>query len=91
MNPSTEKPSKTNDISLKQPKKSHRMRGCFLYTAIGTMLVCVLAAGLSALSNSILPAHSQETGTLSALDKARLAEALHLRNKLGDDLWPGWS
>jgi hypothetical protein len=42
------------------------------------------------LNNNLLPAHTPATGQLSGLDKARLAEAFHLRSELGDTLWQGW-
>jgi hypothetical protein len=49
-----------------------------------------LVLGLLAISNLGLPAGSKVIEKLSDLDKARLAEALHLRNTLGDSVWPGW-
>ncbi len=54
------------------------------------MLTCILAMGISALSNSLLPAHTPDNDQLSDADKARLAEAFHLQRELGDTLWPGW-
>lgn len=54
------------------------------------MLLCLLAAGFSALSNLTLPDGTESTDRLSPLDKARLAEALHLKQELGDTVWPGW-
>lgn len=33
----------------------------------------------------------QEKPSLSEIDRVRLAEAFRLAEKLGDDLWPGWS
>jgi hypothetical protein len=56
----------------------------------GSVLLCAIAAGLSALSNRALPSGPQETGRLDPLDKARLAEALHLKRELGEHVWPGW-
>jgi hypothetical protein len=49
-----------------------------------------MTIGLSHLSNRLLPSQSTLTDRLGDLDKARLAEALHLRQSLGDSLWPGW-
>jgi len=60
------------------------------FGAIGLTLVFVAAVGISALSNLNLPTHSQVTDHLSDLEKARLAEAIHLRRTLGDTVWPGW-
>ncbi len=48
------------------------------------------AAGGSALVNLNLPTHSMVTGRLSVVEKARLSEATHLRQSLGDTVWPGW-
>jgi len=58
-------------------------------------LLCAIAAGLAALSNRSLitapsAAISHETVALDPLDKARLAEALHLKRALGERVWPGW-
>lgn len=53
-------------------------------------LLVIALVGISALSNLGLPTHSHVTERLSALEKARLAEAIHLRRSLGDTVWPGW-
>ena len=34
---------------------------------------------------------SQEKPSLREIDRVRLAEAFNLADKLGDDLWSGWS
>jgi hypothetical protein len=60
------------------------------YVVGGLLLLCVLTAGLSALSNRNLPSGPQETNRLGPLDKARLAEALHLKRELGENVWQGW-
>ena len=44
----------------------------------------------SALSNIGLPTQSQPLERLSRAEKARLAEVFHLRQTLGDEVWPGW-
>lgn len=62
-----------------------------LYVVIGLVLLGIAAITFSALSNLTLPAHSQTTDHLSDLEKARLAEAIHLRQSLGDAVWPGWA
>jgi hypothetical protein len=54
------------------------------------MPVCTLAIGASYLSNRLLPSRPPAADRLAELDKARLAEALHLRRELGDSLWPEW-
>lgn len=51
--------------------------------------LCVILAGVSALSNRSLPV-AERGPTLSALDRARLEEALQLKATLGDRVWPGW-
>jgi hypothetical protein len=56
--------------------------------AIPALLVLALAA--SALSNVGLPTRSQLIERLSEAEKARLAEAFHLRQAMGDRVWPGW-
>lgn len=69
---------------------ARRPRGCFLLIAGGLLSACVLALLLSFLSNLWLPSHSPASDRLGEPDKARLAEALHLRRELGDELWQGW-
>jgi hypothetical protein len=61
-----------------------------LFSVIGIFLLCVVVAGISALSNLGLPTHSQVTDHLSDMEKARLAEAIHLHQALGEKIWPGW-
>jgi hypothetical protein len=61
-----------------------------LFSALGLTLLCVVLVGISALSNRSLPARSQITDRLSEVEKARLAEAIHLRQALGETVWPGW-
>ncbi len=61
-----------------------------IFGAMGLALLCVAVVGISTLSNLNLPTHSQVTDHLSDLEKARLAEAIHLRQTLGDTIWPGW-
>ena len=60
------------------------------FGVIGLTFLCVAGVGISTLSNLNLPTHSQVTDHLSDLEKARLAEAIHLRQTLGDTVWPGW-
>ena len=56
----------------------------------GSVLLCGVAAGLSALSNRNLPSAPGQTDRLDPLDNARLAETLHLKRELGEVVWPGW-
>jgi hypothetical protein len=90
MDRSTLEPSETNNSGPVKPGQPHRLRRCSTFVAAGLILACILFAGLSALSNFLLPAQIPATGRLSDLDKARLAEAFHLRGELGDTLWQGW-
>jgi len=55
----------------------------------GAFLLCIVAAGISALTNLSLPKGPERLDRLDALDKARLAEALHLKEALGEATWPG--
>ncbi|MEZ4771432.1 MAG: hypothetical protein R2844_23830 [Caldilineales bacterium] len=66
-----------------------RRRGC-LGVLIVLVALCALAGLVSALSNRSLPVAAPDAEQLSALDKARLAEALHLRETLGNQIWPGF-
>lgn len=65
-------------------------RRLILLSIIGIVSLCILAAGLSALSNLSLPERPESTSTLSSIDKVRLVEALHLKEVLGEEVWPGW-
>jgi hypothetical protein len=56
----------------------------------GLILIPLLAVAAAALSNIGLPTHSQVVERLSEAEKARLAEMFHLRQALGDAVWPGW-
>jgi len=71
--------------------KTHhpRRRLAFFLVAIPIGL-CLLITLISALSNIGLPGHSVVVDHLTTPDKARLAEATHLRATLGDGVWPGW-
>ncbi len=67
-----------------------RTRRVLRNVAIISLLACVAVLGLSAFVNRTLPTHSKVAERLSTLDKARLAEVFHLRQTLGDTVWPGW-
>jgi hypothetical protein len=58
---------------------------------LGLLVLCIAAAGISALSNRRLPTQSTVVDKLDPFQKARLAEVQHLRQALGDAVWPGWS
>ncbi|KAA3660068.1 MAG: hypothetical protein DWQ04_20460 [Chloroflexi bacterium] len=57
----------------------------------GLLVVCLGLTGLSFLLNQKLPAQSSVIDRLSEADKARLAEYFHLRQTVGDAVWPGWT
>ncbi len=56
----------------------------------GVLLLCVGLSLVSALSNLTLPKGPERLDRLDPLDKARLAESLHLKQTLGEAVWPGW-
>lgn len=65
--------------------------GRFLMIVFLSLLgLCLLLMTISALSNPGLPQGSTVGKTLSEPDKIRLAEALRLRQTLGNNVWPGW-
>lgn len=65
-------------------------RKFIVLTFLGLISVCILAMVASAVSNLNLPEHSLVTEHLSEFDKIRLEEMLHLRQAVGNDVWPGW-
>jgi len=67
-----------------------RFRRVLLLAIGGLFLLCVAAGAISALSNRNLPSGPQVLDRLDPLDKARLAETLHLKQALGEAVWPGW-
>src|SRR5574341_1366758 len=67
-----------------------RFRRVILFGAAGLLLLCLSAAGLSALSNRNLPTGPAALDRLDRLDKVRLQETLHLKRELGEAVWPGW-
>lgn len=58
---------------------------------VGLLLVmCLVGAAVSFVTNRNLPTEAANAERLSDVDKARLAEITHLRETLGNDVWPGW-
>ncbi len=74
---------------VESTRRRKRWRRILLFIVLGLIVVCLGGAGLSAWSNQRLPDSIAESDHLSSLDKARLAEALHLKQTLGDQVWPG--
>ena len=70
--------------------RARKLRRISLLLIGGLGLLCLLGLALSALSNRFLPKEPERLDRLAALDKARLAEALHLRAALGERVWPGF-
>lgn len=71
---------------------NRKSKSCLLRSAVFVLALiglCLFLAGMSAASNQHLPVEDS-SDTLSELDKARLTEALHLKNSLGDQVWLGW-
>lgn len=66
------------------------MRRMVLGAIAGLLVLCLLLAAVMTLLNRGLPTGSAVVERLSDLDKARLAEATHLRQTIGDQVWPGW-
>jgi hypothetical protein len=50
----------------------------------------IIVVALCAISNLLLPRRSKLVDTLSAEEKARAAEAIRLRQELGNQAWPGF-
>jgi hypothetical protein len=61
-----------------------------LLSLFALMIVCLSVAGLTAWDNARLSKHSEISDKLSQQEKARLIEALHLRQTVGDEVLPGW-
>ena len=62
-----------------------------LIVSISALLgLCILLTTISAIANRGLPQSSPIVETLSAADKTRLEEAMHIREQLGDTVFPGW-
>ena len=57
----------------------------------GMILSCLLLVLISFLSNQTFPEHSPEIDTISYIDKLRLMETQHLRDEIGNLVFPGWA
>ena len=62
----------------------------WLLIPIALLLVCLLGVAAIFVANLFLPTGSAVVERLSADEKARLAEAFHLRQTVGAAVWPGW-
>lgn len=70
--------------------KARVIRHPVLVAFLAILLLLVIASAISAASNIGLPVGRQEADRLQGVDAARLAEALHLKEQLGESIWPGW-
>ena len=61
-----------------------------LPAALVLVSLCLMLVLISAIINRGLPQQSEVIERLSNSDKTRLAELFHLRQTLGDSVWPGW-
>jgi hypothetical protein len=67
-----------------------QIRRVLLVIVGALVLFCAVGGIISALANRNLPTEPASLGSLDPLDKARLAEALHLKQQLGEQVWPKW-
>jgi len=70
--------------------KSKQKRSVILTVLLVFSSLCVLGLAVSAVSNLFIPKSSPTQEVLINAQKARMAEATHLRENLGGQVWPGW-
>jgi hypothetical protein len=68
-------------------KKLRKITIIILLSLLG---LCFLLTAVSAISNLGLPQGMTEVEVLSQTDKIRLVETTHLRQQIGNAVWPGW-
>lgn len=66
------------------------MRAKLLRFILLLIILLLLLVAASAASNLFFPTASESVAQLSAAEKARLAEAIHLREVQGNTIWPGF-
>ncbi|MBN1311359.1 MAG: hypothetical protein JXB30_08055 [Anaerolineae bacterium] len=76
-------------MSEHQQQKKKR-RPILLYILLGLVGLCATLLTISALSNRFLPTGPEHLDRLTEVDRARIAEAIHLKQTLGDQVWPDW-
>lgn len=65
--------------------------GRWIGQAVLGLLALILLTGLISFAiNLQLPAEVESAAELDSLTQARVDEIFHLRQTLGDDVWPGW-
>lgn len=67
-----------------------RIRKTISRILVGCLLLLVAGVLISALSNLGLAQSSRVVDRLDEAEKSRIAEAIHLRKNLGEEIWPGW-
>lgn len=71
-------------------KRGSRVKRIGLIVVAVLLVLCLGVAAVSLVTNRNLPTDEIAVAQLSELDKARLAEMIHLRETLGNAAWPGW-
>jgi hypothetical protein len=71
--------------------RSRRFALYALTIVAGMAVSCVILALIGYNINQKLPTGPDVTDRMDPLDKARLAEALHLKAELGDAIWPAYA
>jgi len=69
---------------------TQKVRKGLIIAFLSLIGVFFLLIAISAISNLGLPQSSAVVETLSEADKIRLAETTHLRQAVGNAVWPGW-
>lgn len=67
-----------------------RLPGIIVRVLVGVLVVVVSAGIFFTLNTRRLPNQSAISDRLSPAEKARLAELFHLRQTVGESVWPGW-
>ncbi len=83
-------PDDFRSLPVKDVDMKTRKRRVLVVALLALPALCLLLLAVSWLSNLAAPSGPQTADRLEDLDKARIAEALHLRGNLGDQVWPGW-
>ena len=71
-------------------KRSKFITKYIVYFIIANVLLCIVVGAFGYFTNLTLPPEPQPGLPLSAIDKIRLEEALHLKGELGETVWPDW-
>ena len=77
-------------MKKERKSRSHRLIRVIAISIISLALLCLVLVVIAAIANQNLPTQSGIADRLSEIEKARLAEAFHLRQELGGEVWEGW-